>query len=138
MNFEEGRYKASPCMKILRENPRRLNFKARPGMCETMNTTMKEPNCPSENPKLNFKGKPEMCEALDITSDMTKHVRRTRQSRHVLIESRGRRGHRARSPQPAHKSEGSCVQNCLELPQSNFMNGESTTHEVRSLRTKVN
>ena len=109
----------NPCMKILREDPRRLNFKARPGMCETMNTTctMKEPNCPSENPKLNFKGKPEMYEAIDITSDMTKHVRRTRQGRHVLIESRERRGHRARSPQPAHKSEGLCLQNCLELPQ---------------------
>ena len=109
----------NPCMKILREDPGRLNFKARPGMCEAMNTTMKalEPNCTSENPKLNCKGRPEMCEAIDITSDMTKHVRRTRQGRHVLIESRARLGHRARSPQPAHKSEGLCLQNCLELPQ---------------------
>ena len=81
-----------------------------------MNITMKGPNCLSEKPKLNFKGRPKMCGAINITSNITKHVRRINQGRNVLVEQANGEGttHKVRSLRT--KVSGRVfrtVQNCL-------------------------
>ena len=116
LKLKEVRHRIHIIPKSQSESPKRLNSKGRPEMCENMNITLKGPDCLSKNPKLNFKGTPEMCEAIEFTSNITKHVCRSLQGRHVLGKSYEQPRHHAPSPQPVHKSEGSCLQNCLELP----------------------